>query len=82
MSEKDKQNLEEKLEENQIKTKKRNRTSSNNNSSIDLKKNKKLKIDEKEPSEIINFDSIPSTIKENVRKINFYSFYYICFLCK
>lgn len=66
MSEKDKQSLKEKIDEKINKSKKRHRSLSNQNSSFELKRKKKLKSEEDKNTQMNNILPISSMINEIV----------------
>ncbi len=66
MSEKDNQNLKQKIDEKIIRSKKRNRSVSNQNTSTELKRKKKLKTEEVRNPPNNNVLPISSIINENV----------------
>ncbi len=70
MSEKDKQILQEKIDEKIMKSKKRHRSASNQNTSSDLKRKKRLKTEEDKSSQNNNVLPISSFINENVSKLS------------
>lgn len=69
MSEKDKQNLQEKIDEKIMKSKKRNRSASIQNTSTELKRKKKQKTEDDRSTQNNNVLPISSFINENVSEL-------------